>query len=100
VTSWIAVAASLLLALPSVDAGFSSDDDIILPALDGSRIDAPAWYDLYYFAGRALPDVVTRGILPWWSAPQLRLHFLRPLPSVLLAADRIAFGHAPLSYHL
>jgi len=42
VTSRIIVLAPFLLALPSVGSGFSSDDNIILPALDGNRIDAPA----------------------------------------------------------
>src|SRR5258708_2726161 len=96
VASWIIIVASLLLAVPSVSSGFSSDDDIILPALDGNRIDAPHWYDLYYFAGRALPDVVAHGILPWWSAPQLRLHFVRPLPSMLLAFAHAASRHAAI----
>jgi hypothetical protein len=99
-TSWLGVVAPLLLAAPSITSGFSSDDDIILPALDGNRIDAPAWYDLYHFAGRSLPEVVTRGILPWWTAPGLRLHFVRPLPSALLALDHAVFGHSAVGYHL
>jgi len=98
-TSWFIVALAVLLAVPSLG-GFSSDDDIVLPALDGTRFDAPPWYDLYHFAGRALPEVVGRGILPWWSAPHLRLHFVRPLPSLLLALDHTVFGHWAYGYHL
>ncbi len=97
---WAGLVVALAFAVPSVGSGFSSDDDIILPALEGNRLDAPPWYDLYYFAGRALDDVVGRGILPWWSAPHLRLHLVRPLPSALIALDHAIFGHAAIGYHL
>src|SRR5262245_45469367 len=89
--SWVAVVVAVLLAVPSIGSGFSSDDDIILPALDGKRIDAPLGYDLYHFAGRSLADVIAHGILPWWTAPHLRLHWVRPLPSMLLALDHAFF---------
>jgi hypothetical protein len=100
IAGWALIVVAVLLAIPAVNSGFSSDDDILLAALAGNHADARPWYDLYYFAGHALADTVREGILPWWSAPHLRLHLVRPLPSALLALDRSIFGDAALGYHL
>ncbi|HEX4419399.1 MAG TPA: hypothetical protein VH165_15915 [Kofleriaceae bacterium] len=40
------------------------------------------------------------GHLPWWAAPDLKIHFLRPLTSVAFVADTKLFDDAPLGYHL
>jgi hypothetical protein len=94
------IVVAVLLAIPAVNSGFSSDDDILLTALAGNHADARPWYDLYYFAGHALTDTVREGLLPWWSAPHLRLHLVRPLPSAFLALDRAIFGGVAVGYHL
>jgi hypothetical protein len=99
-TGWVCIVVALALAMPSVADGFSSDDDILLPALEGNGVDAAPWYDLYYFAGRRLQESIEQGILPWWSAPDLRLHLVRPLPSALLSLDHALFGRAAVGYHL
>jgi len=38
--------------------------------------------------------------LPWWAAPDLRIHFLRPLTGLAFAADDRLFGDDPLGYHV
>jgi hypothetical protein len=40
------------------------------------------------------------GERPWWSAPELRLSFWRPLSSLLWFIDVSLFGRGPLGYHL
>jgi hypothetical protein len=95
--------AGMLVALPSVAVGFFSDDYAILAELKHAWLDGPTWRDLYRFTAssdegnRAL---IAGGFLPWWAAPALRFHFLRPLSSALLAADRALFGDVPLGWHL
>jgi hypothetical protein len=100
---WIAVAAGLLLALPSLAGGIFADDDLLLLFLQHKTPYAPAWYDLYHFVpdGPArVADVVARGQFPWWAAPTLHLHFVRPLSSALVALDYALFAQAPLGYHV
>ncbi|MEO7331029.1 MAG: hypothetical protein ABI193_20810, partial [Minicystis sp.] len=43
---------------------------------------------------------VRTGHLSWWAAPDLKIHFLRPLTSLAFAADDTLFGADPLPYHL
>ena len=44
--------------------------------------------------------LVDRGLLPWWSHPQLKIRFFRPLSSALLWLDHRVFAHHPLPMHL
>src|SRR5690349_3000908 len=99
----IAIALSVAIALPSIAVGFHTDDHAFRAALhaDGPR-HRPA-YDLFRFTGGEPRENELRvrfGALPWWSAPDLRLHFLRPLTGLVFAAEDTAFGDAPLGYHL
>lgn len=87
-----AAALALAIALPSVFTGFCTDDHGFRAAL---RVGRPA-HDLFRFA----PADVARGGLPWWSAPDLRIHFLRPLTSLLFAADVRLFGDHAWLYHV
>src|SRR5262249_31586930 len=64
---------------------------------------APKAYDLFRFApGDEDVDrlLVHYGVLPWWSAPDLKVHFIRPLTSLLFVADDAAFGDRAALYHL
>jgi hypothetical protein len=97
------VLAAILLSLPSLAAGFFSDDWFMLAALRRRWPLAPAWWDLYDFTPQTDAETVraiANGWLPWWTAPSLRLHLLRPLSSALLALDeRISADFAP-GWHL
>jgi hypothetical protein len=102
--NWVVLAAALAIALPTVSIGFFSDDHLMRSFLSGGwpGPSPPAW-DLYRFAtGDLLTNraAVSVGGLPWWSAPELKLHLLRPLSSLLLYADYRVFGDAPYGYHL
>ncbi len=57
--------------------------------------------DLYNFvddSDRAI--LLERGLLPWWSHPELTIKFFRPLSSGLLWADHVLLGDAALPRHL
>lgn len=93
----------LLVTLPSIAIGFYADDYVL--RAEASRVipDAPPVYDLYDFTGATAAEnqkLVEEGILAWWTSPGLRLHLLRPLTSLLLAADQRLFGASPLGDHL
>jgi hypothetical protein len=97
------VVVGVLAALPTIAIGFFSDDYAILAELKHRWLDGPAWCDLYRFTASSDEGnvaLIARGYLPWWAAPSLRFHFLRPLSSALLASDRALFGEAPLGWHL
>ena len=99
-TSWIFFGLAVLLVVPSLGSGFMTDDYVLLANLEGRRIGAPPWYDIYHLLGRAVPVQIERGILPWWTAPHARLHLVRPIPSLLLALDHAVFGNRAYGYHL
>ena len=92
------IALGLALASMSISVGFLTDDQAFRAAL---HTRAP--YDLFRFAPgdpTATSWLVRSGHLPWWSAPELRIHFWRPLTSLAFALDDRVFGDHPLGYHL
>ena len=96
----VAIAISLAVAALSLGIGFVTDDQGFRAVLHaGVR---PAW-DLFAFqrgdpAENAL--AIRFGHLVWWAAPDLEIHFLRPLTGLLFAADDRLFGDAALGYHV
>jgi hypothetical protein len=97
------LALALLLALPSVAIGFYTDDYVVLGYLEKRFGYNAPWWDLYRLTPPgvdAMRRLIASGEVPWWTAPELNMHFVRPLPSALMALDHGAFGHAPLGWHL
>ncbi|HEX3482500.1 MAG TPA: hypothetical protein VHT91_46110 [Kofleriaceae bacterium] len=99
----IAIGLSLAVAATSISIGFLTDDHGFRAVLRSENPHAPAAYDLFRFipgdpAGNQLR--IRTGRLPWWAAPDLRIHFLRPLTGLAFAADDRLFGGDPLGYHL
>lgn len=108
-TSWlgtrtaaaVAIAISLLFALPSLRLGFITDDQGFRARLHSDR--APAAWDLFAFqSGDPIENALSirHGRLPWWSAPGLQIRFARPLTGELFAADDALFGDHAVLYHL
>lgn len=94
---------ALVAAAPTIHSGFFTDDHALRLAMGGRHRWLPPFYDLYRFAaGTPAIDDAARatGFLPWWSADHLRLHFFRPLGSLLFAADSRLFGDNPVGYHV
>jgi hypothetical protein len=100
---WLIVALTLLITLPSIQLGFYNDDHALRAALQGTWPGGPPAWDLYRFAsGDAAENrtAIAAGGLPWWTAPELKLHLVRPVASLLFGLDYRVFGDNPLGYHL
>ncbi|MBK9366564.1 MAG: hypothetical protein IPN01_09590 [Deltaproteobacteria bacterium] len=109
-----------VLAAPTLLLGFITDDLMMVMAVEerlGRLTEAEAAQIPVHAATEPLfgvPNVFTffngdadeqrqlraEGERPWWSAPDLRLSFWRPLSSLLWLLDVSLFGRAPLGYHL
>ena len=94
------VAAGALVFWPALRARFYFDDHFHASMLAGRWPTPRSIFDLYNFVGdddRA--RLVEHGVLPWWTSPELRVRFFRPLSSALLTADhRIFAGRAFLAH--
>ena len=88
---WIGIA--LLLAGPSLFAGWVADDYLLLisqqerPRISGLALRP---LDLFRFASgdpRAARELMEHGIFPWWADVHVRLAFFRPLSSLTHGLD-------------
>jgi hypothetical protein len=99
----VALLLGALLRWPALLAGFQTDDYQQLATLRGYFVlSRPPW-DLFWFGPRdahELTRLIDFGFDPWWTVPSHRLSMLRPLSSLLIAADNRLFGDAALGYHL
>jgi hypothetical protein len=94
------VLAGLVVYLPSLRSEFLLDDYLQASMIEGSFPAHRGPFDLYDFIDPSeRPLLLERGMLPWWSHPQLRIRFLRPLPSVLRWTEQRLFGRGPLLPH-
>lgn len=98
---------ALLLAIgatlfsPAMGTPFFLDDHLQGAMVEGTFPSPRSAFNLYDFVDDANRTTLTdRGLLPWWSHPQLRIRFFRPLSSALLWLDHQVFSHSPLPMHL
>jgi hypothetical protein len=96
------VAVGVLLALSTLRIGFYADDYTFLAFLETPAPKHPSAFNLYDFShGRADTGVlIARGPFPWWTDPDLKLRFFRPISSALFWLDHAIFAHSPLGYHV
>jgi hypothetical protein len=101
---WIAIALAITLSAPSLFAELYCDDQFAVLELEGTLpASQPGPLNLYTFASGAADQhalVIDDGPLPWFTSPDLRLKFFRPLSSGFLALEHAIAGRAPLVYHL
>lgn len=91
----------LVVYLPSLRSQFLLDDYLQASMIDGTYPTERGPFNLYDFVDESEHRVLhDRGMLPWWSHPQLRIRFLRPLPSALRWAEQSAFGRSPVPPHV
>jgi hypothetical protein len=101
---WLALALVLaaLFSVPTLRDGFFADDYALILMLEGRmRHDYPR-VDLYHFtdgSGDAVRESIEHGLMPWFSAPHLKIAFCRPLGGALLMADHALFGRSAVGYH-
>lgn len=94
---------SVLLACASLDSGLAADDHVHRQILQQDAL--PGFvrgpFDLFRFASpehnRTLMD---EGAFPWWTDPQTRLAFFRPLASLTHVVDYGLWPDAPWLMHL
>ncbi len=102
--AWLIAALAFLLSLPLCTAGYLLDDNLHTWVLRGN--DFPGGprgsWDLYRFADGAggLAQATQQGFFPWWSSPDLKLAFFRPLPSLWRAGDFALWGDSAVLPHL
>lgn len=102
---WIFLALLLLLGvvvyLPALRADYLLDDYLHAAMIDGTYPVRRSPLDLYNFISDVDREVLSaRGLLPWWTHPELTIRFFRPLPSLLLWADHRLLGRGPVLLHL
>ncbi|WNG44774.1 hypothetical protein F0U60_12260 [Archangium minus] len=82
--------------------GFALDDYIHLLIFEGQwPLGSP--FDLFRFAGgspEGMRRIVQEGPYPWWTLPELKISFWRPLSSALAVLDHRLWGRNALGYHL
>jgi len=91
----------VLLHWRSLDVGLFLDDFAILGRLHAWRAEAPGatWWDVYVL-GTYDERLRFSGLLPWWTAEAVRLHFFRPLAAATHALDGILWPQRPWAMHL
>ncbi len=94
------VVVALVAFWPAVTSRSYLDDHLHSAMLAGRWPSPRGILDLYNFiddGDRA--TLMDRGVFPWWSSPDLRIRFLRPLSSFLLWVDhRFLPGHVGLHH--
>lgn len=101
---WIAALVGALLAAPALGAGLQLDDHLhrFLVGLHVRGEGLGPWWDLYAAAEgdpaltRARMDV---GFSPWWTLPELRLRFLRPVSAATHYVEYAAWPDAVWLMH-
>ncbi len=103
---WLALGAAALMSLTVFQVGLFGDDFIYLGILSERVPPAPLAnhaFDLYRFIpgdpAITMP-LVEKGIFPWWTQPDLKLAFWRPLSSATMVLDQALFGENPAAFHV
>ncbi len=91
----------VLLHWPSIGTGLFLDDFAILIRLEGWQAGVPgaSWWDLYVL-GSYDERLRFSGLLPWWTAEGIQLHFFRPVAAASHALDVLLWPQRPWLMHL
>jgi hypothetical protein len=99
--AWAALVTALV-SVPTLWVGFVGDDLLQRLMLE-HRLPGfgDGFWRSYEFTPQSLPtpEQVTRGILPWFTDPELQIRFFRPLTSASLAMDAWCFGRNAVLAH-
>lgn len=96
----LAALSAALLGAPSLWHGFLLDDHAHRFATHGFQ-GALSGLNLFSFATdpATLKPFIEQGPYPWWTNPDLRLAFFRPLSSALIYLDDALFGDVAALHH-
>lgn len=111
----VALVAAILLFIPSSQLPFVTDDFThltmiedklgirdVIPGLS-ARHDPLGMFNLFgFFDGNSevTSAYISQGFMPWWTYPEVRLNFWRPLTSYLEMLDYQLWGRHPLGFYL
>lgn len=87
---------ALALTLPALGLGLMTDDRAFAEKF--RRGDGPLV--VYSITQEEIAAGKERGMYPWWTSSELRLHFLRPLSALSHELDYRVFAGAPWVMHL
>ncbi len=101
---WLLGLVAGVVHLPSLSAGYIVDDHAHRWFAQGNTLPGGprgSW-ELYRFAdgGPGVRQAVESGLHAWWTAPDLKLAFFRPVTSLLRVAEERAFGDQAWLCHL
>ena len=98
----LVIALALLAHAPSLSWGFFADDHGLMLMLE-RPIEHPTlrWWSLFDFGGApaAGDENASWSFLPWWTSPDWKVRFFRPLASVSHALDFALFERAAVWHH-
>lgn len=104
--TWAAVALAVALTLPSASTPLTADDWLQSMIARGvhpvAGLPASRW-DLFSFVGHEPGNTATQmnvGVLPWWSDPEVKLAFWRPLSAVTHLVDWTLWPGSATAMHL
>lgn len=104
---WFAVAVGLLLVAPSLDDQLVLDDHVLMLQQRGAPEPAGLEHrplDLFTFTtgdASSNRDMMHEGVLlPWWTHPELRIAFLRPVSSLTHLLDGTLWPDSPVWMHV
>jgi hypothetical protein len=104
--TWAAIALAVALAVPSITTGLCADDWLQLMIARGLHPVAglPASrFDLFSFVGHEPGNALVQmnaGVLPWWSDPEVKLAFWRPLSALTHLADWSFWPGSTMAMHV
>ncbi len=101
--AWLSIVLGIGSALhySALRTGFLLDDFIHISMMRGNFPAPRHPLDLYNFVDDGdRAEMIARGILPWWTHPDLTIRFFRPLSSALIWLDHQLFGPSPFVMHL
>jgi hypothetical protein len=97
---------AVLVALPSLAGGLAVDDHwhkIMLSHDPAWRSVTKSWYELFTFYDgdpERTHRILDIGLSPWWTDPELRLAFFRPVTAATHAADYALWPTHPWIMHV
>lgn len=96
---WLAIGLGTALACTSLGLGLTLDDHFHLVAVR-DHLREP--WDLFAATQSKAKthDLIEQGIFPWWTDPELRLTFFRPISSLSLWLDYSVWPNTPALMHL
>ncbi len=98
----LAFVAALLVSLPTLGMGFFIDDYYHLHTIEGGVSPATPFDSFIFATGDPTQkrDFAGRGLMTWFTLPELKAAFFRPLASATMVLDDALFGHDAVLYHL